>query len=43
MDDLVYILLFLGCCGLTVALIGLCDRLMPRASSGKPGPKGSTP
>lgn len=36
MGDLVYIAIFLVCCAVTVGLIVLCDRLMPRQSGEKP-------
>lgn len=36
MNDLLYILIFLACCGATGGLILLCDRLGPLDTRSKP-------
>ncbi len=36
MDDAIYLLLFLACCGATGALMLLCDRLTPHGEGSKP-------
>lgn len=37
MNDFVYVILLLGCCGATVGLVLLCDRLRPRDQSTSQG------